>query len=125
MDKNPDWKRAVHGGCHGADREFHGLTLFLPHIIYPSNEEQHRWAIETCSGGKDVIHPLPNPIPQGYEIKRNHKIVDVVETMIATPSSTREIMRGSGTWATIRYAKEKGRRLIICWPDGTTTEEYK
>jgi hypothetical protein len=113
----------IHGGCHGADREFHGIVHPRPLHIYPSNEEQARWAFEHCEGGKDVVHPYLM-VPK-YELVRNMRMIDASKATIATPSGFNEISRGSGTWQSIRYARGLKHYLIICWPDGTATEENK
>lgn len=52
-------------------------------------------------------------------IQRNHDIVDDSDMLIAFPSTMNEILR-SGTWATIRYAKKRGKMVLIIFPDGST-----
>ena len=58
--------------------------------------------------------------PKKY-LDRNHDIVDASAEMLALPSGP-EKMRGSGTWATIRYARRTRVPLLICWPDGRVEE---
>lgn len=116
--KQTAWTRAVHGCCHGSDREFHDLTSSLAHDLFPSNEEQHQWALQNSFGGRNVIYPIMPPI------ERDKKMVDLGNTLIATPGGMQEIVH-SGTWTTIRYARRIRRHTIICWPDGTVTEEFK
>lgn len=53
---------------------------------------------------------------------RNRDIVDSVDLMIAGPREFDEVVKGSGTWATIRYAKRKGVRLFIVYPDASVEE---
>ena len=107
-----------HGACHGGDREFHGM-VHVPMELFPCNEEQHQWALATCAGGKDVIHPIDvDPI------RRNHRIVDCCSLLVAAPGTSHEIVRGSGTWATIRYARKELRPLVICFPNGTIKKEH-
>lgn len=113
-----DMTKGSHGACFGADREFHGLFPAIPMEIYPSDEGQHQWAVATCKGAKDVIHPIMLPIP------RNHQIVNTVERMVAAPLGHIEQFRGSGTWATIRYARKLRRPLIILWPGGRVSREF-
>lgn len=64
----------------------------------------------------DVTHPIYPPLV------RNRHIVDSVRIMLAAPKEYEEVIRGSGTWATIRYALRKKRHLVILWPDGTFEE---
>jgi len=57
--------------------------------------------------------------PKPY-LKRNHDIVNESEYLFAFPNGP-ERMRGSGTWATIRYARKTGKGIVIINPDGTST----
>src|SRR6185295_644529 len=99
--------RGFHGACHGADREFHGM-VHVPMELFPCDEKQHQWALATCAGGKDVIHPIDvDPI------RRNHRIVDCCSLLVAAPGTSHEVVRGSGTWATIRYSQPM---RIWSWP---------
>lgn len=102
-----------HGDCIGVDSEVHEMI---------SNNYQDI---------KIIIHPpIKNTcrayckseyIKQEYDyLKRNHNIVDETDILIAFPPTKEEIRR-SGTWSTIRYAKKKNKKLIIIYPDGTTT----
>lgn len=109
--------RGYHGACIGSDRQFHDMFPLIPMELYPSNEAQYQWALASCKGGKDVIHPIMEPL------KRNHVIVDVTDYLIAAPRGFTEQYRGSGTWATIRYARKKTRSLIILWPNGRVDRE--
>jgi len=59
--------------------------------------------------------------PKPY-LERNHNIVDESELLIACPKSKEEELR-SGTWATVRYARKKGVRIILIYPDGSVSEE--
>jgi hypothetical protein len=40
--------------------------------------------------------------------------------LLATPNERYEpaVARGQGTWATVRYARTKGKPIIIIWPTG-------
>lgn len=59
------------------------------------------------------------PLPY---LKRNKNIVDRSCVLVATPDSIEEKQR-SGTWSTVRYAREKKVAIIIVWPDGSVTTE--
>ncbi|MEO8959145.1 MAG: hypothetical protein ABI304_09385, partial [Rudaea sp.] len=43
---------------------------------------------------------------------RDHDIVDSAECVLATPQ-TRTEQAGSGTWATVRYAREQGQPVDL------------
>lgn len=93
-----------HGDCIGSDSEAHEIALWLGYQI--------------------VIHPPNNPIKRAYcgnwthraieadYLVRNHNIVNSVEILIVAPKMNVEELR-SGTWATYRYAKKMGKRIIM------------
>lgn len=99
-----------HGDCVNADETAamiaHGAG-YLVHAHPPFDDK-----LRAFSEFNDVIHA-----PKDY-IERNHDIVDVSRIMIATPLTMNEVNR-SGTWATIRYARQLNRELCIIFPDGT------
>lgn len=102
-----------HGDCIGADAEAHEIA--------------RGW------GARVAGHPPTDPKKRAFcrfdeerepkpYLDRNHDIVDETEWMVAAPGEMEEQLR-SGTWATIRYARKRGRRLIIVHPDGSSAEE--
>jgi len=99
-----------HGDCVGADEVAHitaqGLGLGV--VVHPPNVETHR----AHSPGGHLLPPLPY-------LERNKNIVASTFRLLALPGSSQEELR-SGTWATVRYAKQMGRMVIIVWPDGRT-----
>jgi hypothetical protein len=100
-----------HGDCIGADATAHQLALEYDYqvIIHPPTKSDLRaW----CSGEGVWFRT-----PKNY-ISRNQKIVDETDILFATPYQKEEQPRG-GTWSTIRYAKSKGKRVLIIFPDGT------
>jgi len=50
-------------------------------------------------------------------LTRNADIVYCTRLLIATPRQNHEVLR-SGTWATIRKARQVGRDYVIIFPDG-------
>lgn len=94
--------------------------------------------IDRIGGFKLHCHPPENPkfraffnpresdqftyIAKGY-VERDLDIVQHSRIMIATPKTFTEIMRGSGTWLTIRLARGELKPLAIIWRDGTVTYE--
>jgi len=97
-----------HGDCIGGDADAHGIAenLGLRIVVHPPVAARYR----AWTHGDETREPLPY-------LERNHAIVDVVAVLFAAPSSAIE-RRRSGTWATIRYAREVGRRLVIVFPNG-------
>lgn len=97
-----------HGDCVGADADFHKLAYLqgLRVIGHPPIKNKLRAYCEF-----DEVRE-----PKEFA-DRNHDIVNESDWMIFTPSGFIEILR-SGTWAAIRYAKNKKKEGFIVWPDG-------
>jgi len=99
-----------HGDCVGADADAHDIVAdefgLDPWIHPPSNSYKRAW-----KKSSRVLAPKPY-------LERNHDIVDATEALIATPKEFEEQLR-SGTWATVRYARKKKRRIWLVLPDGT------
>lgn len=94
-----------HGDCIGADAQAHKLVrIYSPTtkiVIHPPIDPKHRaWCI-----AEEYKDPKPY-------LDRNHDIVDVCTTLVATPATENEQLR-SGTWATVRYARRNGSPEIV------------
>lgn len=103
-----------HGDCVGADEQAHNLVIahggiFI--ISHPPDNDKHR---AHCDDVTYQFQPLPY-------LDRNRAMVDLCDLLIATPGQKEEILR-SGTWATIRYARVLGRRVVMVYPDGSWEE---
>jgi hypothetical protein len=57
-------------------------------------------------------------LPSKPYLERNRAIVDNTKLLIATPSTSKELIR-SGTWSTIRYARKLKREIYIIDPPGS------
>jgi hypothetical protein len=100
-----------HGDCVGADEQAANLARELskiPYIIiHPPEDETHRafnphyWIL----------------LPTKRHFARNRDIVDQTEVLIATPNCDPLAMYG-GTVYTIEYARKKGKRCYVIWPNG-------
>lgn len=104
-----------HGDCVGADAEAHRIVRFfdfhhqkppcqLRIIIHPPINDSKR----AFCGGEALL-------PKDY-LSRNHDIVDSTDLLIACPKGSKEETR-SGTWATVRYARKKMKKIWIIYPD--------
>lgn len=107
-----------HGACVGADAEF--ILALLEHAYaeihaHPSNLKgmTDSRALEDS----DVVH---DPLPP---LDRNRVIVESSDVLLATPKGTEKEFFKSGTWASVRYARKAGKRVVIVWRDGTLTQE--
>lgn len=104
--KNLNPKLVVHGGCKGADKEFHDIAL----------KQQRKIRIRPC-GYLSSHHPQCEIMPVKPPLKRNLDIIKDASVIIATPPTETEIIR-SGTWHTIRHAAKQKVKVIIVWPSG-------
>lgn len=107
-----------HGCCVGADEDAVRIVNALdprPSIFgAPSNigNLTSEFALDACD---DTTGEFSDPLD------RNRDIVNGCDLLIACPRGPEE--RRSGTWSTVRYARKQGKRIVIVWPDGSTTEE--
>jgi hypothetical protein len=100
-----------HGDCIGADAQAARFAKALGFILvcHPGHpRDKSNTMYRAFTDFNDVMHEV-KPF-----IKRDHDIVDAVETMIATPAGEEEIR--SGTWSTVRYAKRMGKPVYIIVP---------
>ncbi len=97
-----------HGDCVGADAMAHDLAHKEGYQIvrHPPLDPKHR---AFCNEG--VQRKLKR------YLDRNHDIVNESDVLIACPYQAKEVMR-SGTWATIRYARKRGKQVIFIFPSG-------
>lgn len=93
-----------HGDCTGADEQAHNIAFMLgcSIVIHPPSDPKSR-----AHCGDALIHA-----PKPYII-RNHNIVDETEYLVAAPYNPQHEETRSSTWATIRYAKKKGKNVVI------------
>lgn len=129
--REPQWDRLTHiipdlgmtevhhGCCLGADTHFAELIhtwfdSYMRQVGHPSEFERmtSKKAMTLCS---EVLPARP-------ALDRNRDIVDACNLLLACPADMEEQQR-SGTWATIRYGRKVGRRIIIVFPDGTVSDE--
>lgn len=108
---------ARHGLCTGADEQFHDICReYGLYIIGHPGMDNHGKSPYRAHCDVDEIEPVLS------YMERNQNIVNNSDILIATPSGFVEI-RSSGTWSTIRKARNKRRTLFIVFPDGTTSSK--
>jgi hypothetical protein len=101
-----------HGGCIGADVDFDFICHNIPGraikvVVHPSSlKSYHGTVLQPCELRADYP-PL----------ERNRHIVSESGILVATPKGVQEQIR-SGTWTTVRYARNQGRTVLIVFPDG-------
>ena len=105
-------KEVHHGGCVGADKNFHDIVRHLPgpslkvhcHPAWDKVGDQ----MADCYGDKNY-QSLP-PLVRNQEM-----VMQGVDGLWAFPHQERMIVR-SGTWATVRYALKADRRVFVITP---------
>jgi len=93
-----------HGDCVGADAEAHDIAYSLGIPIYihpPTNQDKRAWK------ENEVVK-----YPQKPYLKRNMDMAQICDVLIACPKEHQEVLR-SGTWATVRYARNYSKDLVI------------
>lgn len=103
-----------HGDCVGADISVASIAHRIGYkiIAHPPISEVYRGYYTN----NNVIHT-----PDEY-LARNIKIVAACDLLLATPFTKIE-QRRSGTWYTVRRARELGKGLVIIYPDGSVAME--
>jgi len=103
-----------HGSCVGADQEAGDIAKILgcKLVLHPPTNKDH---MANCTGD-EIREPKPYLV-------RDKDIVDETSLLIGTPHGFDEIMRGSGTWATIRYGRKVNTNVLIVFPDGLVKDD--
>lgn len=109
-DKGGEYSLFHHGDCYGADEEAHVIADVMGWkvCIHPPEDNRFRAYLD----GKITMSPLPY-------LERNSAIVQHSSILIAAPSQLAEVLR-SGTWATIRRARNAGKTVRIVYVNGTS-----
>ena len=113
------FEKARHGMCIGADFQFHNLCKErkIRVVGYPGINKYG-------SSPKRAECDVDEIEPERFYLERNELIVGDCDVLIATPKSHIEESR-SGTWFTIRNAREVKRHLFIVLPNGNVLEENR
>jgi hypothetical protein len=116
IELEPD--QTVHGDCTGADAAFDVLCkeLDIFREAYPGKDRYGRSPTRAFCDCQ-IIHP---PLPY---LVRDKIIAEKSDLgLIACPKGMIEERR-SGTWTTVRYARNLNRRVWLVYPDGSLTIE--
>lgn len=97
-----------HGDCIGADARAHEIALAAgwPIVLHPPSAH---FLQAHCQAWTERREPLPY-------LERNQQIVRECSVLVACPDGP-ELAR-SGTWSTVRFARQMGRPVTVVWPDG-------
>lgn len=117
----PEFTEFHHGACVGADAEAADTVAEME-----EGDGPRRWTVTAHPGdmprfvSHEAIKSSDVVLPEKQPLARNRDIVDACEMLVACPAGAES--RRSGTWATIRYARKRAKRVVIIWPDGKVTE---
>lgn len=106
-----------HGDCIGADKIAHELWKGLGGNVWihpPTDPKKRAW----CKADEEDFINAERPY-----LDRNMDIAMGCQLLIACPGNMTELPRGSGTWATIRYARKLLKPITIIFPDGSIAHE--
>ena len=96
-----------HGDCVGADAQAHdtAVSLGLRIAIHPPEDGKLR-------AHRNHWRVAPYNKPKPY-MERNRDIVDQSDVLVALPDDPDNEEKRSGTWATVRYARKQGVKVVI------------
>jgi hypothetical protein len=131
----PEMTDVIHGGCEGADRDFHEMAqaLDLRIHVHPSNVTSsypkrvcelmgppRRWPLHKAwlGLGAFAVRTAADPLERNKVMLSALALSIGPSLLIACPAQAHEIIR-SGTWYTIRRARKRAQALVIVRPDGT------
>lgn len=106
-----------HGMCVGADDQANTAAHMLGLLTHGHPAKGVR-QIHVARCRVDVQSP---PLPP---LRRNRAIVAACTELLAAPAgdiTDPEPVR-SGTWTTVRYARQANKRVWLVWPSGQVTE---
>lgn len=117
-----------HGDCIGADAQGHMNYYTYPEkgkriVIHPPINDTYRafthlsfdWTVEEVMD--DTVVEVR---PEKEYLDRNADIVNDTEFLVAFPNrdTVHKGKGGGGTWSTVRYARAKGKKVIVVYQNG-------
>lgn len=102
-----------HGGCVGSDEQGARAAQRMAYVVHdhPASDVDARW----------IATPTGRQHEAALTRERNRAIVDACDVLIAATRG--DEIRRSGTWQTVRYARERGRAVVIVTPLGDERRE--
>ena len=106
-----------HGDCVGGDAEADEIIACIEpdcRIVIHPPVDLLKFRARCIERGGNRVELEPRP-----PLARNHIIVIETDLLVAGPGEYTERYRGSGTWATMRFARQAGAHMVTIWPDGS------
>ncbi len=100
------------GDCIGSDTEFRNLCRIFGRekvVLVSHPPKDTRWRAFCEADETREEKPF---------LERYRDIVNESNLLIVTPKNQSGEILKSGTWATIRYARKKGKKVFVIRPDG-------
>lgn len=94
----------VHGGAEGMDEYFHDMV---------ADTMDSKIVVIFAKGMERELYGEYETLPSKPPLERNKDIVDMCDILIAVPIDPEVEEQRSGTWATIRIARAKGKKIIM------------
>jgi hypothetical protein len=105
-----------HGMCEGGDHECNddARLMGIRTIGHPPLNEQllAKMIVDECRE------------PARYLVRNGHVVAES-QFLVACPHGYIEQWAGSGTWAALREAERRGKKVIFIWPDGIVTDRRR
>jgi hypothetical protein len=98
------YRRLRHGDCIGSDAQFARIAKELGFYLIAHPGHTPKKPLETKYRAFTDFND--EVLPTKEFLKRDHDMVDFAALLLAAPYQDYEVNR-SGTWATVRYAREK------------------
>lgn len=108
---------AHHGDCVGADAVFDNMCAMLGihRFAWPGLDREGRSPSRAFCQAQVIEEPRP------YKTRDRIIAVKGVDGLIACPKGPEQLR--SGTWMTVRIARNIGRQITIIYPDGSIKME--
>jgi len=104
-------RQLEHGCCTGGDEMAALLGKDLGYRVVAHPPKNKAFFSQKSYDASD------EHLPELDYLERNRMIVSRVNLLVAVPGTVEEVVR-SGTWTTLRYARERRLTRIIIFPDG-------
>ena len=101
-----------HGDCIGCDALAHDVAVAAgcKIVIHPPVNSRFR---ACCHIRQDYYNCKITVMPVRNYIQRNRDIVDIAQLLVGVPKDPDNEELRSGTWATIRYARQCDKSVVL------------
>ena len=103
-----------HGDCIGCDALAHDIAVAAgcKIVIHPGRDINSRFRA-CCHTRQDHYGHKITVMPVRDYLKRNRDIVDIAQLLVGVPKDPDNEVLRSGTWSTIRYARQCDKSVVL------------